>query len=41
MGFIDRGFRGYQRTSLGSLTTSGANETLKAKTPSGISGPLL
>ena len=41
MGFIDRGIRAYARVTLGSLTTTGANETLRAIEPSGISGPLL
>ena len=42
MGFIDRGFRGFQRSgSLGTLTTTGGNETAKVKVPSGVSGPLL
>jgi len=41
MGFVDRAIRGMQKTNLGSLTTTGANETLKAKVPSGLSGPLL
>lgn len=42
MGFIDRGMTGgYQRANLGSLTTTGANESLRALPPTGLSGPLL
>lgn len=42
MGFIDRGMTGgYQQKSLGSLTVTGANETIKVVSPAAISGALL
>lgn len=40
MGFIDTGLAGYGSVSLGSLTTTGANETLRATTPNIIPASL-
>lgn len=41
MGAYGRGLAGYFQHSLGSLTLTGANETLRAIQPSGISIPLI